>query len=132
MGSGLVIPEAASPYSPRRSDPSRQSEKAPIEAHLFSDLQKSNMPPSFAEMALPRKVSLVLHPAVKATVPNWAVESVSVPPLVWDPHTTHVQAVIAGYGTPAATRARFLHREWQDDCNPAGGGPGLGTGHGRD
>jgi len=81
-----------------------ESEKAPIEAHLFSDLQKSNMPPSFVEMALPRNVSLVLHPAAEATVPNWAVESVSVPPLVWDPHTTHVQAVIAGYGTPAATR----------------------------
>lgn len=81
-----------------------ESEKAPIEAHLFSDLQKSNMPPSFAEMALPRNVSLVLHPAAKATVPNWAVESVSVPSLVWDPHTTHVQAVIAGYGTPAASR----------------------------
>jgi hypothetical protein len=82
-----------------------QNERAPIEVHLFSDLQKSNMPPSFTEMTLPRNVALVLHPAAKATVPNWAVESVSVPALVWDPHTTHVQAVIAGYGTPAATRA---------------------------
>ncbi|HEY6927303.1 MAG TPA: BatA and WFA domain-containing protein [Steroidobacteraceae bacterium] len=82
-----------------------ESEKAPIEAHLLSDLQKSNMPPNFGEMALPRNVSLVVHPVAAATVPNWAVESVSVPPLVWDPHTTRVQAVIAGYGTPAATRA---------------------------
>lgn len=82
-----------------------ESEKAPIETHLFSDLQKSNVPPSFAEMALPRNVSLVVHPTVQAAVANWAVESVSVPPLVWDPHTTHVQAVIAGYGTPAATRS---------------------------
>ena len=81
-----------------------ESESAPIEVHLFSDLQKSNMPPSFAEMALPRNVSLVLHPAASGTTPNWAVESVAVAPLVWDPHTTHVQAVIAGYGTPAATR----------------------------
>lgn len=81
-----------------------QSENAPIEVHLFSDLQKSNMPPSFAEMVLPHHVSLMLHPAATAAVPNWAVEGVSAPPLVWDPHTTHVQAVIAGYGTPAATR----------------------------
>jgi hypothetical protein len=81
------------------------SEKAPIEAHLFSDLQKSNMPPDFSEMTLPRDVALVLHPAAKAAAPNWAVESVSVPPLVWDPHTTRVQAVIAGYGTAAATRS---------------------------
>ena len=81
------------------------SESAPIEAHLFSDLQKSNVPPSFAEMVLPQNVSLVLHPAARAAAPNWAVESVSVPPLVWDPHTTHVEAVIAGYGSPSATRA---------------------------
>jgi hypothetical protein len=80
------------------------SENAPLEVHLFSDLQKSNMPPSFAEMALPRNVSLVLHPAAQGAVPNWAVENVTVPPLVWDPHTTHIQAVIAGYGTPTATR----------------------------
>jgi hypothetical protein len=81
------------------------SEGAPVELHLFSDLQKTNMPPSFIEMALPRKVSsLVLHPTSKAVLPNWAVESVSAPRLVWDPHTTHVQAVIAGYGTPQATR----------------------------
>ena len=29
------------------------SEHVPVELHLFSDLQKSGMPPSFAEMALP-------------------------------------------------------------------------------
>ena len=34
---------------------------------------------------------------ISANPTNWAVESVSVPPLVWDPHTTHVQAVIAGF-----------------------------------
>jgi aerotolerance regulator-like protein/VWA domain-containing protein len=82
-----------------------ENERAAVEVHLFSDLQKSNMPPSFAEMVLPHNVSLMLHPAAKVSMPNWAVESVAVPPLVWDPHTTHVQAVIAGYGTPAATRA---------------------------
>ena len=81
-----------------------ESENAPVEVHLFSDLQKSNMPPSFAEMAMPRKVALVLHPQANVAAPNWAVESVAVAPLVWDPHTTHVQAVIAGYGTPAASK----------------------------
>ena len=81
-----------------------QNERAPIELHLFSDLQKTNMPQNFAEASLPRGVSLVLHPVSGAVTPNWTVESVAVPPLVWDPHSTHVQAVIAGYGTPAATR----------------------------
>jgi hypothetical protein len=81
-----------------------ENERAPVELHLFSDLQKTNMPPAFAEMALPHSVALVLHPVASEATPNWAVESVSAPRLVWDPHTTHVQAVIAGYGTPAATR----------------------------
>jgi hypothetical protein len=81
-----------------------ENEHAPVELHLFSDLQKTSMPPSFGEMALPRNVSLSLHPALRTMTPNWAVESVSAPKLVWDPHTAHVQAVIAGYNTPAATR----------------------------
>jgi hypothetical protein len=81
-----------------------EDERAPIELHLFSDLQKTGMPPSFTEMALPGNVSLVLHPAAGATASNWVVESVVAPREVWDPHTAHVQAVIAGYGTPAATR----------------------------
>jgi Aerotolerance regulator N-terminal/von Willebrand factor type A domain len=81
-----------------------ESEHAPIEVHLFSDLQKTAMPPSFTEMVPPRNVSLVLHPVASAPASNWAVESVSAPPQVWDPHTTHIQAVVVGYGTPAATR----------------------------
>lgn len=79
------------------------SESAPIELHLFSDMQRTGMPPSFAEMALPASVSLVLHPLAHAAVPNWAVESVSAPGEIWS-RSARVQAVIAGYGTPAATR----------------------------
>jgi hypothetical protein len=80
-----------------------ENERAPIELHLFSDLQKSNMPPNFTDMVLPRNVSLVLHPVASAVAKNWAVESVSAPSQVWDPRTARVQAVVVGYGTPAAT-----------------------------
>jgi hypothetical protein len=80
-----------------------ENERAPIELHLFSDLQKSNMPPNFTDMVLPRNVSLVLHPVASAVARNWAVESVSAPSQVWDPRTARVQAVVVGYGTPAAT-----------------------------
>jgi hypothetical protein len=80
------------------------SAHAPLELHLFSDLQQTGMPPSFKEMALPDNVALALHPVVHATEPNWAVESVSAPAQVWDPRRTAVQAVIVGYGTPAAKR----------------------------
>ncbi|HEY4212919.1 MAG TPA: BatA domain-containing protein [Steroidobacteraceae bacterium] len=94
-----------------------ESEKVPVVVHLIGDLQKTGMPPNFNEMALPNNVSLVLHPvgpvvgadrgrktpAGWSAAANWAVESVEVPRQVWDPRTVHVRAVIAGYGTPAAT-----------------------------
>ncbi len=80
------------------------SEKVPVEVHLFSDLQRTGMPPSFGEMALPATVSLQLHAVGASPSPNWTVESVAAPRQVWDPRTAHIQAVIAGYGTPAAAR----------------------------
>ncbi|HEX3371682.1 MAG TPA: BatA domain-containing protein, partial [Candidatus Acidoferrales bacterium] len=80
----------------------------PIELHFFSDMQKSSMPASFSELALPANISLVLHSAAKETAPNWTVESVNAPGQVWDPKKARVQAVIAGFGTPAATRTVSL------------------------
>ena len=65
-------------------------------------------PRSFSELALPANVSLVLHPVAKEAVPNWTVESVNAPGQVWDPKKARVQAVIAGFGTPAATRTVSL------------------------
>jgi hypothetical protein len=87
---------------------SAESMSAPIELHFFSDMQKSDMPANFADAVLPANVSLVLHPVVKTGVPNWAVESVNAPGQVWDVKKARVQAVIAGYGTPAATRTVLL------------------------
>jgi len=81
-----------------------ESERAPIELHLFSDMQKSATPPAFAEMRLPGNVTLVLHPLAGGPAPNWSVESVDAPAQLWGAQRTHVQAVIAGYGTPAAVR----------------------------
>ena len=81
-----------------------ESVRTPIELHLISDMQKTDMPASFEEMSLPANVTLVLHPVVKSTVPNWTVESVNAPGQVWDPKKARVQAVVAGYGTSAATR----------------------------
>ncbi len=82
----------------------------PIELHLFSDMQKTGMPANFADMALPANVTVVLHPA-GALTPNWTVESVNAPAQladVKDPKKSRVQAVIAGYGTPAATKTVSL------------------------
>jgi hypothetical protein len=85
-----------------------ESIRTPIELHLFSDMQRANMPANFSELALPANVTLVLHPVVKSPAPNWTVESVNAPGQVWDPKKAHIQAVIAGYDTPAATRSVSL------------------------
>lgn len=84
------------------------SVRTPIDVHLISDMQKSAMPGSFAEMALPSNATLTLHPVATEAVPNWTVESVNAPGEVADPKKAQVQAVVAGYHTPAAMRTVSL------------------------
>src|SRR6204780_2931244 len=84
--------------------------RTPVELHLFSDMQKTGMPANFADMELPANVTVVLHPAGSLT-PNWTVESINAPAQLADakdPKKSRVQAVIAGYGTPAASRTVSL------------------------
>ncbi len=81
--------------------------RTPVELHLFSDMQKTGMPPNFADLQLPANVTVVLHP-VGTAAPNWTVESINAPPQVADPKKSRVQAVIAGYATPAATKTVSL------------------------
>jgi hypothetical protein len=87
-----------------------ESVHTPIELHLFSDMQRSDLAATFSDMALPASVTLVTHSAVTKAQPNWTVESVDAPGQVWgkDAKPVHVQAVIAGYGTPAAQRTVSL------------------------
>jgi hypothetical protein len=82
----------------------------PVEFHLFSDMQRGNLAAAFADMALPANVKLVMHPVVSKAQPNWTVESVDAPGQVWgkDVKPVHVQAVVAGFGTPAAQRTVSL------------------------
>ena len=79
----------------------------PIEVHLISDMQKSAMPASFAEMASPANVSLIPHPVAEVE-PNWTLESVNAPSKVAGPDQVQVHAVVAGYHAPAATRTVSL------------------------
>ena len=81
----------------------------PMELHLFSDMQEPNMPGNFADMVMPGNVSLVLHRVgPTAAVPNWTVESVQAPGQLVDTKKARVIAVVAGHGTPAATRTVSL------------------------
>jgi len=87
-----------------------ESVHTPIELHLFSDMQRSELAATFSDMALPSNATLVTHAVVSNAQPNWTVESVDVPGQVWgkDAKPVRVLAVIAGYGTPAAQRTVSL------------------------
>lgn len=80
----------------------------PIELHLFSDFEKSKLPASFQDLKLPPGVTVVSHAVVNTAQPNWAVENVTAPGQVWDPKKARVQAVVAGFHTPAANRTVAL------------------------
>jgi aerotolerance regulator-like protein/VWA domain-containing protein len=87
-----------------------ESVHTPIELHLFSDMQRTDLAATFSDMSLPANVRLVTHAVVNKAQPNWTVESVDAPGQVWgkDAKPVHVQAVIAGYGTAAAQRSVSL------------------------
>lgn len=87
-----------------------ESVHTPIEFHVFSDMQRGDLAATFTDMALPDNVKLVTHAVVTKAQPNWTVESVDAPGQVWgkDAKPVHVQAVISGYGTPAAQRTVSL------------------------
>jgi hypothetical protein len=86
--------------------------RSPADLHLFSDMQRSAMPGNFADMVMPPNVKLILHPVAQGTPsPNWTVESVKAPAELSDPKDpkrSRVQAVIAGFNTPAATKTVSL------------------------
>src|SRR5580658_8528435 len=87
-----------------------ESVHTPIEFHLFSDMQRGDLAATFSDMALPDNVKLVTHAVVSKAQPDWTVESVDAPGQIWgkDAKPVHVQAVIAGYGTPSAQRTASL------------------------
>ena len=87
-----------------------EAARTPVEMHLFSDMQRTQLAATFSDMGLPSNVKLVLHSVVAKAEPNWAVESVDAPGQLWgkDAKPVRVQAVIAGYGTPAAQRSVSL------------------------
>jgi hypothetical protein len=81
-----------------------QSARVPVEAHLFSDMQKSSLPANFADLRLGDGERLVPHPVADRRDANFAVESVNAPRRVYGAGKARVQATIAGYGTEEALR----------------------------
>ena len=81
----------------------------PIEAHLFSDMQKTSMPGSFTDLELGGNVKLIPHSVESGLVPNYTVETVIAPRHIYDPKKVRVLATIAAYGAPAASLKAGLY-----------------------
>ncbi len=84
----------------------------PMDLYLLSDMQRTAMPTNFDDMVLPNNVTLMLRPVAKGSAPvNWTIESVDAPAMLSDPKDpkrSRVQAVVAGFGTPAAAKTVSL------------------------
>lgn len=103
-----------------------QSARMPVEAHLFSDMQKSSMPANFADLHLGDSVRLIAHPVAGRRAANFAVESVNAPRRVYGSGKARVEATIAGYGTEQSKRRVSLVLNGREIDNktvdvPAGG-----------
>ena len=81
-----------------------ESLKTKIDAHVFTDLQKSSLPPSFSDLRLTDGTKLEIHPVATTALPNWTVENVDAPVRVFDTKKVRTVATVAGFGTPEATR----------------------------
>ncbi len=81
---------------------------APMEVHFFTDLQRSAMPAAFNDLRMPDNAKLVLHAVGEEAAPNFVVESAIAPRHIYDTKKARVQAIISGYGTPAATKTVSL------------------------
>jgi hypothetical protein len=85
-----------------------QTSRIPLEVHFASDMQKSSMPPAFADLRLGSDTNLIFHSVADPKEPNWMVESVTAPAKIYDPKKVRVQAVVAGSNTPATKRTVSL------------------------
>jgi len=81
-----------------------QSEKTPVEAHIFSDMQKSSWPSNFVDARVSEGTKLVFHPVAHRRLPNFAVETVNAPRRIYDPKKVRIQATLAGYGTEKVSK----------------------------
>ncbi len=85
-----------------------KASRMPVEAHLFSDMQKSSLPANFADLRLGEGVQLIAHPVADKRTGNFAVENVNAPRRVYGSGKARVEATVAGYGTEQAKRRAAL------------------------
>ena len=75
-----------------------KSSGLPVEAHFISDLQRSAMPASFADLALADRVTLQPHPITEKSPANWVVETVFAPDRIFGTKKASIRATVNHIG----------------------------------
>ncbi len=81
-----------------------------LDVHLISDMQETSMPTSrataggFRDLQLGPHTALALHTVGQLGTPNWAVETVTTSPRVYESKNTRLTATVAGWTTEAAPK----------------------------
>jgi hypothetical protein len=81
-----------------------ESVRSDIEAHVFTDMQKSSLPASFSDLHLDDGTKLVVHAVADKPLANWTIETVDAPRRVFDTKKVRTLATVVGFGTEEATR----------------------------
>ncbi len=81
-----------------------ESTKGPIEAQVFTDLQKTSWPAAFPDARLDDGTKLIVHAVTDKLIPNWTIENVDAPQRVFDTKKVRTLVTVAGYNTDKATR----------------------------
>jgi hypothetical protein len=74
-----------------------------LDVHFFTDAQQTSMP-AFSDLQPGPRTSLTIHEIGSGTAPNWAVQSVSVPAIIYDTSNVRLTAGVAGWQTPQTSR----------------------------
>jgi len=86
-----------------------QTSRSPMDVHLYSDFQKSSLPPGFSELRMEGDTALTLHPLGAEDSGNWAIESIQAPRRLTDTKRARVEATIASFAKTAAERTVTLN-----------------------
>ncbi len=76
----------------------------PADVHVLSDFQQSAMPGRFADLSLPATASLAAHNVASGETSNWCVETVKGQTRYYQKSKARIEATVAGFNTPKATR----------------------------
>ncbi len=83
-------------------------ERAAVEVHLITDLQRSSMPVRFQDLVLPESAELAVHDVSGGASDNWALESVKGATRLYGESAPRLEATVASHSDEPASKTVSL------------------------